>query len=86
VAVLGAIWRLLLYRVLGGRLLLGLTILGWIRRQLRGRRDQRLARGRYAGAVERPADGRPVDALPAAPGSAYQPSQGSSQIVHRDPR
>ena len=87
--MLGAIWRLLLYRVLGGRLLLGLSILGWIRRQLRGRRDQRLARARYAedrAAAERPIDGRPSDGLPATPGSGYQPSQGSSQTVHRDPR
>jgi hypothetical protein len=72
--VLRAIWRLLLYRVLGGRLLLGLTILGWIRRQLRGRGDQRIAQGRSPN--ERPEGGR----------TAYQPSQGSSQIEHRDPR
>jgi hypothetical protein len=67
--MINAIWRLLVYRVLGGRLLLGLTILGWIRRKLRGRRDANLGSGG-----------------PRAAGSAYQPSQGSSQIVHRDPR
>jgi hypothetical protein len=39
--VLGAIWRLLLYRVLGGRLLLGLTVLGWVRRLLMSRRSSR---------------------------------------------
>jgi len=74
--VINAIWRLLIYRVLGGRLLLGLTILGWIRRRLRGRRDANI----NARDANLSAGG------PRAAGSAYQPSQGSSQIEHRDPR
>ena len=60
----GAIRNLLLYRVLGGRIMLALALLGFVRRLLGGRRrsspDPRI--------------------------SVYQPSQGSSQIVHRDPR
>ena len=59
----GAIKNLLLYRVLGGRIMLALTLLGLARRLLGGRRA---------------AGGRRT--------SAYQPSQGSSQIVQRDPR
>lgn len=60
----GAIRNLLLYRFLGGRVMLALALLGFVRRLLGGRR----------GPVSNP------------PRSAYQPSQGSSQIVHRDPR
>ena len=65
----GAIKNLLLYRVLGGRVMLALALLGFVRRLLGGRR-------------------RDV-ASPSATGrraSVYQPSQGSSQMVHRDPR
>jgi hypothetical protein len=58
----GAIKNLLLYRVLGGRIMLALTLLGLARRLLGGRRA----------AGDRT--------------SAYQPSQGSSQTVQRDPR
>ena len=56
--------RLLLYRVLGARLMLGLAIFGWLRARLG---DWRAARRDAADAT-------------------YQPSQGSSQIVQRDPR
>ena len=68
-----ALVRLFLYRFLGARIVLGLTIIGWIRRFLAGRSGRaggRDARRSFAGR------GR----------SAYQPSQGSSQIVQRDPR
>ena len=58
--MLNALWRLLLYRVLGGRIMLGLAILGFARRLLGGRRGStRLG---------------------------YQPSQGESQTVQREPR
>jgi hypothetical protein len=58
-----AIRNLLLYRVLGGRIMLAVALLGFVRRLLGSRRKR-----------------------PNAPESVYQPSQGSSQIVHRDPR
>jgi len=57
-----AIRNLILYRLVGGRLVLGLTLLGLARRIL-GNRRARTPRS-----------------------SAYQPSQGSSQIVQREPR
>ena len=60
--MLGAIRNLIVYRLIGGRLMLGLALLGLARRILGGRRQ----------------------ATP--PPSAYQPSQGESQIVHREPR
>jgi hypothetical protein len=66
--MLSAIVRLLLYRMLGARIMLGLAIFGWIRRLLSGRRASRR---------EVPGSTRT---------SIYQPSQGSSQIVHREPR
>jgi hypothetical protein len=54
----GALVRLVLYRLLGARIMLALAAFGWLRR-LVGRRRTR---------------------------SAYQPSQGTSQTAHRDPR
>ena len=62
--MLGALVRLVLFRFLGARVLLALTVFGWLRRMVGRRRDPNAVRG----------------------GSAYQPSQGESQIVHRDPR
>jgi hypothetical protein len=59
--MLGAIRDLILYRLIGGRLMLGITLLGLARRII-GRRRQRNQ----------------------AP--AYQPSQGESQTVQREPR
>jgi hypothetical protein len=56
--------RLILYRFLGAKLMLGLAVFGWLRSLLGKRRDPRAS----------------TDA------SLYQPSQGSSQIVHREPR
>jgi hypothetical protein len=58
-----AIRNLVLYRFLGGRIMLAVALLGFARRLLGSRRKS-----------------------PNPPSSAYQPSQGSSQIVHRDPR
>jgi hypothetical protein len=58
-----AILDLILYRLVGGRIMLGLAVL-------------RLAR-RLLGARRASASGRSL---------AYQPSQGSSQIVQREPR
>jgi hypothetical protein len=65
----GAIKNLLLYRVLGGRIMLALSLLGLVRRLLGSRRR----------------DASPPSST-AGRSSVYQPSQGSSQIVHRDPR
>ena len=62
--MLGSLVRLVLFRFLGARVLLALTVFGWLRRLVGGRRT--------ANAVPR--------------GEAYQPSQGESQIVQRDPR
>ena len=61
--MLGALVRLVLYRLLGARILLALAVFGWLRRFMGGKRDEAAARR-----------------------SAYQPSQGESQIVQRDPR
>jgi hypothetical protein len=60
--MLRALRNLILYRFLGGRLMLGLALLGLARRVLGRRRSS------------------------AAVDTAYQPSQGSSQIVQREPR
>jgi hypothetical protein len=70
--MLGGLLRLILFRFLGARIMLGLAILGWLRRQLSGRRDPRQAEDRNTRRSTR--------------ASAYQPSQGSSQIVQREPR
>ncbi len=70
--MLSGLVRLILFRVLGARLMLGLAAFGWLRRMLAGRRQPpRPVRRSGAGTVA---------------GSGYQPSQGSSQTVHRDPR
>jgi len=61
--MLKAIGSLLMYRLIGGRIMLGLTLLGLARRLLGARRKA---------TSERP--------------EAYQPSQGESQIVQREPR
>jgi hypothetical protein len=66
-----ALWRLLLFRVLGGRIMLAVALLGFVRRLLGSRR-------KGTNQAVSPYDGDSA--------SAYQPSQGSSQIVHRDPR
>lgn len=66
--MLSGLMRLILFRVVGARVMLGIAVFSWIRRMLAGRREAR----------------RPVDRSVA--GSGYQPSQGESQIVHRDPR
>jgi hypothetical protein len=62
-----AIRNLLLYRVLGGRIMLAVALLGFARRLLGSRRK----------------GPNPPSSLPP---TAYQPSQGSSQTVQRDPR
>ena len=62
-----AIRNLLLYRVLGGRIMLAVALLGFARRLLGGRRKGANVTQRYDRSV-------------------YQPSQGSSQIVQREPR
>jgi hypothetical protein len=61
--MLKAIGRLILYRFIGGRIMLGLALLGLARRILGVRRSSTTDQS-----------------------SAYQPSQGSSQIVQREPR
>ena len=62
--MLGALWRLLLYRFLGARIMLALAVFGWLRRV--PRRAAPAGRQRTS--------------------SAYQPSQGASQTVQREPR
>jgi len=61
--MLKAIGSLLMYRFIGGRIMLGLALLGLARRILGARRKSTSERA-----------------------SAYQPSQGESQIVQREPR
>jgi hypothetical protein len=65
-AMLGWLRRFVLYRVLGGRVLLALAVLTWIRGFLAGRRAARKDLSERKG--------------------TYQPSQGESQIVQREPR
>jgi hypothetical protein len=59
--VFKAIGNLILYRLIGGRIMLAVALIGLARRLIGGRRAS-------------------------ARDSAYQPSQGSSQIVQREPR
>jgi hypothetical protein len=73
--MLGALLRLIFYRFLGARVMLALAVFGWIRRVLGGRR--RLTETRRSGS-SRLGESRS--------GSAYQPSQGESQTVQREPR
>lgn len=73
--MLGALVRLVLYRFLGARIMLALAVFGWIRRLLGGSRRLRESR-RTSG--RRLSESRSR--------SAYQPSQGESQIVQREPR
>jgi hypothetical protein len=61
--MLKLIRNLIIYRFIGGRIVLGLALLNLARRILGARRSS---------TSRRP--------------SAYQPSQGSSQIVQREPR
>lgn len=61
--MLKAIRNLILYRLIGGRIMLGLALLGLARRILGAGRSSTSERS-----------------------SAYQPSQGSSQTVQREPR
>jgi hypothetical protein len=61
--MLRAIGNLILHRLVGGRIMLGLALLGIARRILGRRRPSTNERS-----------------------SGYQPSQGESQIVQRDPR
>ena len=62
-----AIRDLIVYRLIGGRIMLALALLGLVRRILGSRRS----------ATRRPGADVP---------SGYQPSQGSSQTVQREPR
>ena len=59
--MLKAIGNLVLYRLIGGRIMLAVALIGLARRLLGGRRAS-------------------------ARDSAYQPSQGTSQTVQREPR
>ena len=64
--MLGWIRRFVLYRLLGGRVLMLLAVLTWIRGYLAGRRASGDAGNRRE--------------------MVYQPSQGTSQTVQREPR
>jgi hypothetical protein len=59
--MLKSIANLILYRFIGGRIMLAVALIGLARRFIGGRRSS-------------------------ARDSAYQPSQGSSQTVQREPR
>jgi|GEM_PF-5200587 hypothetical protein len=52
----GAMWRLVVYRFIGGRVLLVLTVLGWLRSLIIGRRRRAAERAAY-GAAARSAAG-----------------------------
>ena len=68
--MLSGLVRLVLFRFLGARVMLALAVFGWLRRFLGGKRDESAVRGRTSARAR----------------SDYQPSQGTSQTVHRDPR
>ena len=65
--------EIVLYRILGGRLLLAFTIGSWLLGKLRGRRSASSTPSSYPRRREDRA-------------AAYQPSQGESQTVQREPR
>jgi hypothetical protein len=77
--MLSGLLRLLLYRFLGARVMLGLAVFGWLRRMLGGRRDDGRRRTAGTGTETRSRTG-------VRGPSAYQPSQGTSQTVQREPR
>lgn len=71
--MLAAIRNLVLSRLFGARVMLALALLGFVRRLLGGRRRE-------------PAPTSQGRSRAGTRGSAYQSSQGSSQIVQREPR
>jgi hypothetical protein len=73
--MLGALLRLIFYRFLGARVMLALAVFGWLRRVLGGSRRRSESRGSTRSRLSE-----------SRSRSAYQPSQGESQIVQRDPR
>jgi hypothetical protein len=62
----GALWRFLVYRVLGGRVLLALTVLGWLRALLLRRRQ-----------TPAPPPSVPVSSYPPSPPAVASPPQDS---------
>lgn len=66
--------EIVLYRILGGRLMLAFTIGSWLLGKVRGRRS---AASSASSSYPRRREDREA---------AYQPSQGESQTVHREPR
>jgi hypothetical protein len=50
-AMFGALWRFFAYRLVGGRLLLILTILGWLRSLITGRRRRAAERSAFSAAA-----------------------------------
>lgn len=73
--MLGAIAKFVLFRILGARVMLALALLGFVRRLLGGRRER-----------TSPAASPTRTSRAGAGTSVYQPSQGSSQTVQREPR
>jgi len=73
--MLGGLVRLLLYRFLGARIMLALAVFGWLRRVLGGSTRRSVSRPDQRNRLSQ-----------SRSGSAYQPSQGESQIVQREPR
>jgi hypothetical protein len=82
--MLGALVRLLLYRFLGARIMLALAVFGWLRRVLGGRRDAGGSRSRVS--RSQMSRSQVSGSRVSRSGSDYQPSQGESQIVQREPR
>jgi hypothetical protein len=48
----GALWRFFAYRMVGGRVLLVLTLLGWLRSLITGRRRRAAERAAYGAAAK----------------------------------
>jgi hypothetical protein len=71
----GALWRLVVYRFLGGRLLLVLTVLGWLRSLITGRRRRAAERAAHAAAAK-----------PDAPAAvAHAPAPTNSDAIANEP-
>ncbi|HYK96554.1 MAG TPA: hypothetical protein VE011_11935 [Candidatus Dormibacteraeota bacterium] len=53
--MLGALWRLVMYRFLGGRVLLAISLLAWLRSLISGRRQRAAAERAAQAAAVKPA-------------------------------
>ena len=84
--MLGSLVRLVLYRFLGARVMLAIAAFGLLRRLLGGKRDDSTTTRVRSDSRLASARGRAGDPPGSGQRSGYQPSQGASQTVQREPR